>query len=517
RVELARRLREPKRVILLDEVTSELDMLVRKSLLDFLAETGSTVFNVTHVFEGLAGWPSHVLQLSQGKLLRFEPFSAEGGSIFKQMVAWLSATREDSLTPLRAPPFPRHISSGPTVSVTGLIFSYGAGHAVRLEDFALSSSDRCVLVGLNGSGKSSLLALLAGRRMATDGGESVKILGLRPFQDHAKLDRDVSLLSSDWKRQVGQLVSSSGLGFRELAETEVKDLTSQGFNAALLSARLLRLMQMLSIDPAKPIGALSDGALRRAQLGLKLLKPVSVLLIDEVTADLDLLARHALLQFLKEESDEGSTIIYCTHIMDGLEGWATHYLHLRPAGLPGVGMTAEGLVGSSSIGSDAELSQQVLRLLRSDQDLAAPIPAAEPPSKLLQEEPLPPGWQHRQATHSGAFGNYAWQEEMRPEDDWSFKSVAPEPSNKPAAPQWTTPGPAELPSFPAAALSTAAPDSGSSFGGYSASTPVLDPGVNRSGAPSGGRAEADHPFSAGRTNQMTTEQLVKLGIIPPER
>ena len=28
------------------------------------------------------------------------------------------------------------------VSVSGLIFSYGAGHAVRLEDFALSSSDR---------------------------------------------------------------------------------------------------------------------------------------------------------------------------------------------------------------------------------------------------------------------------------------------------------------------------------------------------------------------------------------
>ncbi|OLP97632.1 putative ABC transporter ATP-binding protein C20G4.01 [Symbiodinium microadriaticum] len=116
RVELARRLREPKRVILLDEVTSELDMLVRKALLDFLAETGSTVFNVTHVFEGLAGWPSHVLQLSQGKLLRFEPFSAERGSIFKQTVAWLSATREDSLTPLRAPPFPRHSSSEPTAA-----------------------------------------------------------------------------------------------------------------------------------------------------------------------------------------------------------------------------------------------------------------------------------------------------------------------------------------------------------------------------------------------------------------
>ncbi|CAE7294049.1 ABCI20 [Symbiodinium natans] len=321
--------------------------------------------------KGLAGWPSHILQLSQGRVVRFDPFEGKEGSIFKQMVAWLSATCEDSTAPLRAPACPRHVTSGPTVSIQGLCFRYGAGSDVRLEDFSLRSCSRCVLVGLNGTGKSTLLALLAGRRMGLDHGESVKILGLRPFQDHAKLDRDVTILSSEWKRQVGQLAASSGLTFRELAESEVKDLTSQGFNAALLSARLLRLMQMLHIDPTKPFGLLSDGALRRAQLGLKLLKPVSVLLIDEVTADLDVLARDALLQFLKEDSEEGSTIIYCTHIMDGLEGWATHYLHLRPLGLPGLGMTSEGLVGNSGARSDAALSQQILHLLRADEGAQA--------------------------------------------------------------------------------------------------------------------------------------------------
>merc|ERR1719159_296731 len=93
---------------------------------------------------------------------------------------------------------------------------------------------------------------------------------------------------------------------------------------------MVRLVQMLSIDPMKPLGLLSDGAMRRAQIALKLLRPSALLLVDEVTADLDVLARQALLSFLREESEAGCTVVYCTHIVDGLDGWASHLLRLRP-------------------------------------------------------------------------------------------------------------------------------------------------------------------------------------------
>lgn len=50
-----------------------------------------------------------------------------------------------------------------------------------------------------------------------------------------------------------------------------------------------------------------------------------VLLLDEITVDLDVLARADLLSFLKKECEErGSTIIYATHIFDGLENWPSH-------------------------------------------------------------------------------------------------------------------------------------------------------------------------------------------------
>jgi CCR4-NOT complex subunit CAF16 len=55
-----------------------------------------------------------------------------------------------------------------------------------------------------------------------------------------------------------------------------------------------------------------------------------VLLLDEVTVDLDVVARANLLQYLADECEErGATIVYATHIFDGLDRWATHIARIR--------------------------------------------------------------------------------------------------------------------------------------------------------------------------------------------
>lgn len=54
-----------------------------------------------------------------------------------------------------------------------------------------------------------------------------------------------------------------------------------------------------------------------------------MLLLDEITVDLDVLGRAELMQFLKEECEQrGATIIYATHIFDGLEFWPSHVAYL---------------------------------------------------------------------------------------------------------------------------------------------------------------------------------------------
>ena len=64
-------------------------------------------------------------------------------------------------------------------------------------------------------------------------------------------------------------------------------------------------------------------------MAMGLMRPWTILLLDEVTVDLDVLVRSELLDFLRTETESRTcTIVYCTHIFDGLAGWATHLLKM---------------------------------------------------------------------------------------------------------------------------------------------------------------------------------------------
>lgn len=98
-------------------------------------------------------------------------------------------------------------------------------------------------------------------------------------------------------------------------------------------------LSLLSLFPQYPHGIaqrmhqLSDGQRRRVQIFLGLIRPFKVLCLDEITTSLDVCVRQDLLRWLVRESDErGATVIYATHIFDGLDEWATHLFYLTDAG-----------------------------------------------------------------------------------------------------------------------------------------------------------------------------------------
>lgn len=80
----------------------------------------------------------------------------------------------------------------------------------------------------------------------------------------------------------------------------------------------------------------SDGQRRRVQIFLGLIRPFKILLLDEVTVSLDVVVRMDLLKYLKRESEtRGATILYATHIFDGLDDWPTHLHYLCNKGHTG--------------------------------------------------------------------------------------------------------------------------------------------------------------------------------------
>jgi len=93
------------------------------------------------------------------------------------------------------------------------------------------------------------------------------------------------------------------------------------------------IVEMLGIDLDWRMHELSDGQRRRVQLLLGLIRPFSILLLDEITTSLDVCVRQDLLQWLKRETDErGATIVYATHIFDGLDDWPTDVMYLNDKG-----------------------------------------------------------------------------------------------------------------------------------------------------------------------------------------
>ncbi|KAG9104896.1 CCR4-NOT regulatory complex component [Ceratobasidium sp. 370] len=203
------------------------------------------------------------------------------------------------------------------IDVKGLTYAHNThtNAPPALADLSLSlpKGSRTLLIGANGAGKSTLLQILAGRRLVK--GNDVRILSRDVFRDSPP---GVTFLGTEWAMNpvvrsdivVSHFLDSVG-GYRHKARRD-------------------RLLDILDVDLDWHMHAISDGERRRVQLVMGLMAEWDVLLLDEVTVDLDVLVRDDLLSFLKEESEtRGATILYATHIFDGLNNFPTHVAHMR--------------------------------------------------------------------------------------------------------------------------------------------------------------------------------------------
>ncbi|GIL64543.1 hypothetical protein Vafri_18444 [Volvox africanus] len=222
------------------------------------------------------------------------------------------------------------LSEGPSTShvdaigLSSVSYSYpGCDPFIKGCDLDLPRGSRCLLIGANGAGKTTLLQIVAGKYMVSQ--DSVRVLGRSPFYDlQLTCSGQLSYLGTSWRKDV----AFAGYGVPLQGDISAGKMIFgvEGVDPA----RRARLVEMLDIDLYQRITTMSDGQKRRVQICMGLLKPYEVLLLDEITVDLDVLGRLRLLDFFKQESEErGATIMYATHIFDGLEGWVTHLAYME--------------------------------------------------------------------------------------------------------------------------------------------------------------------------------------------
>lgn len=192
----------------------------------------------------------------------------------------------------------------------------------------LKPGSRCLLLGANGSGKSTLLKLLAGKHLT--GGNNVKVMGADPFRD-LKLNLTRAFLDTQWGMRT---VAFAGYGCPLQADIRVGGMMRKLQDAH--PERRDELVNILGVDPEWRMHRVSDGQRRRVQLLLGLVRPFDILLLDEVTTCLDVIVRQDLLLWLQKECEvRGATVLYATHIFDGLDDWPTHIHYLNRFGRTG--------------------------------------------------------------------------------------------------------------------------------------------------------------------------------------
>ena len=184
--------------------------------------------------------------------------------------------------------------------------------------FQVRQGEFVAYAGPNGAGKSTTMKLLSGMLQPTAG--AISVLGMSPEKDRIALMKKLGVLFGNrtelwWDHPVIQSFEWKKV---------VWDIPD-----AVYRRNLDMVTELLDIGGIRNTFAreLSLGQRMRADLAMMLLHSPELILLDEPTLGLDVVAKRQMIEFLKRiNREEGVTILVTSHDMDDLEEMAQRIL-----------------------------------------------------------------------------------------------------------------------------------------------------------------------------------------------
>jgi putative ABC transport system ATP-binding protein len=218
--------------------------------------------------------------------------------------------------------------SGAGIEAQGLTRTYRMGdseiRAVNGITFAVKSGEFVALLGTSGSGKSSLLNLIAG--LDTPTGGSVSVAG----RDLAQMSREE--LARYRRSTVGMVFQAFNLvpAMTVLENVELPMRFAEvprerRMERARSALERVGLGHRLTHRPSE----LSGGEQQRASLARALVNAPSLLLADEPTGNLDSRTGNEIMDLIHAIHLEGTTVLMVTHERPLAERYATRFIFLR--------------------------------------------------------------------------------------------------------------------------------------------------------------------------------------------
>ncbi len=198
------------------------------------------------------------------------------------------------------------------LEVTDLSVHYGEVAALQDVSVRIGRGRVCALIGMNGSGKSSLFKAVMGLIQPSEG--SARIAGLPP--DAARRRGVVGYVPQseeiDWgfPLSVRDVVMMGRYG-RQGAFRHIRGVDREQVEEALARVELTELAD-------RQIGRLSGGQRKRAFLARAIAQEADVLLLDEPFAGVDKRSEAMIVRLLRALAADGKTIVISTHDLHAL-------------------------------------------------------------------------------------------------------------------------------------------------------------------------------------------------------
>ena len=206
------------------------------------------------------------------------------------------------------------VPQGPAILATELEKTFvdpqrGEVHALRKLSMQAEYGEIYGLLGPNGAGKTTTMRILSTILAPTAG--SAQVAGI-----------DVAADPLEARRRIGFLSNNTGLYPRLTARETLRYFGKlHGLAHDALEARIEELIDafdMRAIADGR-VEAFSTGQKQKVSIARAVLTDPPVLILDEPTTGLDILASSAMIEFIESRRAAGTCVIFSTHILSEAE------------------------------------------------------------------------------------------------------------------------------------------------------------------------------------------------------
>ncbi|WP_079659891.1 ABC transporter ATP-binding protein [Streptomyces sp. 3214.6] len=241
-------------------------------------------------------------------------------------------------------------TTAPVVGFDQVSKSFGEVRAVDGLSLTLRPGETVALLGPNGAGKSTTLDLLLGLKHPDSG--AVRLFGATPRE---------AIVAG----RVGAMLQSGGL-MDEVTVAELVRLACALHPKPYRPADVLARAGVTQIADRK-VDKLSGGQAQRVRFALATAGDSDLIVLDEPTTGMDVTTRQAFWATMREQADQGRTVLFATHYLEEADAIADRVLVLHRGRLLADGTAAEikAKAGARRIAFDLEgdIDEAALRAL----------------------------------------------------------------------------------------------------------------------------------------------------------